>query len=85
MNVYLRLVSVLEGRQRLRVLGRAIPLFNRLAVISTFYRAVGVEAALGVIVLLAAAVLVFLQPAREHPTGMTKAHTLDSTVMQGRR
>jgi len=154
-------VSGLEGRQRLRVLERAIPLFTRLAIASTvvialtgvynswvhvdrvsalwntsygealsvkiilflvmvalgglntfiihpkakrlleggggtathehikldrsFYRAVGVEAALGVIVLLAAAVLVFLQPAREHPTNMTQADTPDSTVTQGRR
>jgi copper transport protein len=33
----------------------------------SFYRSVGVEAVLGVAALLAAAVLVFLQPAREHP------------------
>jgi putative copper export protein len=33
----------------------------------SFYRSVIIEAALGVFVLLAAAILVFLQPAREHP------------------
>lgn len=33
----------------------------------SFYRSVGVEAALGGLVLLVAAILVFLQPAREHP------------------
>nr|MDQ3743873.1 CopD family protein [Acidobacteriota bacterium] len=33
----------------------------------SFYRSVGAEAVLGVAALLAAAVLVFLQPAREHP------------------
>jgi copper transport protein len=154
-------VSGLEGRQRLRVLAHVIPLFTRLAVISTvvialtgvynswihvdrfsalwsttygealsvkiilslvmvalgglntfvihpkakrmiagdsgtsthkhikldrsFYRAVGIEAALGVIVLLAAAVLVFLQPAREHPTNRSQTDKPDSTTMQGRR
>lgn len=51
----------------------------------SFYRVVGIEAALGVVVLLAAAVLVFLQPVREHPTKMTRADAPDSTVMQGRR
>ena len=33
----------------------------------SFYRSVVIEAALGVLVLLVAAILVFLQPAREHP------------------
>jgi copper transport protein len=51
----------------------------------SFYRAVGFEAALGIVVLLAAAVLVFLQPVREHPTNMTQTTTPDSSVMQGRR
>jgi copper transport protein len=51
----------------------------------SFYRAVGIEAALGVAVLLAAAVLVFLQPAREHPMNMTRADKPDSTTIQGRR
>ncbi|OLE52226.1 MAG: hypothetical protein AUG51_19165 [Acidobacteria bacterium 13_1_20CM_3_53_8] len=136
-------LSVLEGRHRLHVLHRVIPLFTRLAIASTilivltglynswmhvdrfgelwttsygetlllkvllvvpmivlggintfvihprasrliereesvedgepanlsrsFYRSVRVEAALGVLVLLVAAILVFLQPAREHP------------------
>lgn len=153
-------VAGLEGRQRLRVLERAIPLFTRLAIASTvviavtgvynswthvdrlsalwgtpygealsvkialfivmvalgglntfvihprarrllgdggtdssehlrldrsFYRSVGVEAVLGVAVLLAAAVLVFLQPVREHPANMTRDGTSDSTVMHGRR
>ncbi len=43
----------------------------------SFRRSVGIEAALGVAVLLAAAVLVFLTPAREHP-GMSNASMPDS-------
>jgi copper transport protein len=151
-------VSGLNGRERLRVLERIIPLFTRLAVVSilvialtgiynswihvdrlsalwstsygaallvkiiiflvmvalgglntfvihpkakrllasddeavtqehvkldrSFFRSVGVEALLGVAVLLAAAVLVFLQPAREHPTQMTEAETSGSVITQ---
>ncbi|HEX8069292.1 MAG TPA: copper resistance protein CopC [Pyrinomonadaceae bacterium] len=154
-------VSRLKGRERLRVLERAIPLFTRLAVASiivialtgiynswihvdrlsalwstpygvalsvkiiiflimvalgglntfvihpkakrllagegeattgehvkldrSFYRSVGIEAVLGVAVLLAAAVLVFLQPAREHPAQMTRAETSGSVITQDRR
>ena len=51
----------------------------------SFYRSVGVEAALGIVVLLAAAVLVYLQPVREHPTNMAQADAPGSTVMTGRR
>jgi hypothetical protein len=48
----------------------------------SFKRAVEVEAALGIIVLLAAAVLVYLQPVREHPANMTRSDAPDSTVLQ---
>lgn len=151
-------VSRLEGRQRLRVLERAIPLFTKLAVASivvialtgvynswihvdglsalwstpygevlsvkiilfivmvalgglntfvihprakrmiddagdtsthehikldnSFFRAVRVEAVLGIVVLLAAAVLVYLQPAREHPENAARADTPDPTAVQ---
>jgi copper transport protein len=51
----------------------------------SFYRAVGLEAALGILVLLAAAVLVFLQPVREHRMNMTRAAWPDSTVVSDRR
>jgi putative copper export protein len=51
----------------------------------SFYRAVGIEAALGVVVLLAAAVLVFLQPVREHPMNITRAAMPDSVVVSDRR
>jgi copper transport protein len=37
----------------------------------SFYRSVGIEAALGGVVLLVAAILVFLQPAREHPVSQS--------------
>ena len=46
-----------------------------------FRRSVAIEAALGVAVLLAAAVLVFLQPAREHPA-MSEARTPDPMTLQ---
>lgn len=149
-------ISGLEGRQRLRVLERAIPLFTRLAVVSTvvialtgvynswihvdrlsalwstpygealsvkivlflvmvalgglntfvihpraermlagggaathehlkldrsFYRSVGAEAVLGVAALLAAAVLVFLQPAREHSAPTAQANGAGAVVI----
>jgi copper transport protein len=51
----------------------------------SFYRAVRLEAALGILVLLAAAVLVFLQPVREHPMNMTRAVRPDSVVVSDRR
>jgi copper transport protein len=51
----------------------------------SFYRAVRLEAALGILVLLAAAVLVFLQPVREHPMNMTRAAGPDSIVISDRR
>jgi copper transport protein len=51
----------------------------------SFYRAVCLEAALGISVLLAAAVLVFLQPVREHPMNMTRAAMPDSVVVSDRR
>jgi len=41
----------------------------------SFTRSVAIEALLGVLVLLAAAVLVFLQPARQHPMTMTQAQS----------
>ena len=50
----------------------------------TFRRSVAIEAALGVAVLLAAAVLVFLQPAREHPA-ITGAGAPDSVINQNTR
>jgi copper transport protein len=51
----------------------------------SFYRAVRLEAALGILVLMAAAVLVFLQPVREHPMNMTRAARPDSIVVSDRR
>lgn len=51
----------------------------------SFYRAVGVEAVLGGVVLLAAAVLVYLQPAREHPTNTARADTSGPTVVRVER
>jgi copper transport protein len=51
----------------------------------SFYRAVRLEAALGILVLLAAAVLVFLQPVREYPMNMTRAAGPDSVVISDRR
>ena len=50
----------------------------------SFQRSVAIEAALGVVVLLAAAVLVFLQPAREHPD-MTEATKPISTITRNLR
>jgi copper transport protein len=50
-----------------------------------FYRAVGLEATLGILVLLAAAVLVFLQPVREHSMNMTGAAKPDSVIVTDRR
>jgi len=49
-----------------------------------FRRSVALEAALGVVVLLAAAILVFLQPVREHP-GMTEATRPVSTITRNLR
>lgn len=50
----------------------------------SFYRTVGLEAVLGIVVLLAAAVLVFLQPVREHPMNMTRTARPDSLVTNRR-
>jgi copper transport protein len=58
---------------------------EHLKVDRSFYRAVRLEAALGILVLLAAAVLVFLQPVREHPMNMTRAAGPDSVVVSDRR
>lgn len=58
---------------------------NHLKLDRSFYRAVGIEAALGVVVLLAAAMLVFLQPVREHPMNMTRAAMPDSIVVSDGR
>ena len=49
-----------------------------------FRRSVAIEGALGVVVLLAAAILVFLQPAREHP-GMTESERPTSTITHNLR
>jgi copper transport protein len=51
----------------------------------SFYRSVGVEAALGVAALLAAAVLVFLQPAREHPARTARANGAGEVVTRPSR
>jgi copper transport protein len=51
----------------------------------SFYRAVGLEVVLGILVLLAAAVLVFLQPVREHPMNMTRAARPESVIVSDRR
>lgn len=50
----------------------------------SFYRSVGAEAVLGVAVLLAAAVLVFLQPAREHPV-TSEIRRPETRLIQNRR
>jgi copper transport protein len=47
-----------------------------------FARSVTVEAALGALVLLVASVLVFLQPAREHPTAMSQNKSMDRIVTE---
>jgi copper transport protein len=47
-----------------------------------FTRSVTVEAALGALVLLVASVLVFLQPAREHPRAMSQNKSMDRIITE---